>query len=96
MTHLTTLFPEQNVGFIIATNEPYPAETFAGLNVHSGPGHFALDMYALAGCDLIAGPPSTFSGWASFIGMKPIYFLEDKGRLPVRAELEEVWTPRFF
>lgn len=94
--HLAGLFPGECVGFVIATNCPFPAEDFAGLEAHPAPGHLALDMYALAGCDLIVGPPSTFSGWASFFGQKPIYFLEDKDRLPERTDLDTIWTPRFY
>jgi hypothetical protein len=36
------------------------------------------DMYALAGCDYIIGPPSTFSMWASFIGKVPLFHLHDR------------------
>jgi hypothetical protein len=96
IVHLQSLFPGETVGFIVATNEPFPADDFASLPTHAGPGHFALDMYALAGCDLIAGPPSTFSGWASFVGNRPVYFLTDKDKLPTRNDLGEVWAPRFY
>jgi hypothetical protein len=96
MLHLTTLFPEKNVGFIVTTNERFPADRLAGLNAHPGPGHFILDMYALAACDAIAGAPSTFSGWASFFGEKPIYFLEDRERLPALDAPPEIWAPRFY
>jgi hypothetical protein len=33
-------------------------------------------MYALASCDYIVGPPSTFSLWASFYGQVPLCFLQ--------------------
>ena len=35
------------------------------------------DLYALAGCDYILGPPGTFSQWASFYGEKPLLQLGD-------------------
>jgi hypothetical protein len=35
------------------------------------------DMYTLAACDYIVGPPSTFSGWSSFYGSKPIFTMRE-------------------
>jgi hypothetical protein len=95
-THLASMFPDESVGFLISTNGFLPSGAFAGLDVYSAPGHLALDMYALAACDLIVGPPSTFSGWASFVGNTPIYFLENAERLPTPAQLTTVWAPRFY
>lgn len=96
ITHLASLFPSESIGFLISTNGALPSEAFAGHCVYRSPGHLALDMYALAACDLIIGPPSTFSGWASFVGNTPIYFIEDAERLPAPSELTEVWAPRFY
>jgi hypothetical protein len=44
-------------------------------------------MYALAQCDLILGPPSTFSQWASFYGQRPLCIVRDR---------EMVVTPQSF
>ena len=96
IAHLSALFPGEDVGFVIASNAPFPDDVFTGFSVHRAPGHLALDMYALSRCDLIAGPPSTFSGWASFIGETPIYFLHDKDLFPQRSDLNNVWSPRFY
>lgn len=38
------------------------------------------DLYTLSLCDYIIGPFSTFFRWASFIGEKPICYLEDKNQ----------------
>jgi hypothetical protein len=95
-TYLASMFPGESVGFLISTNGSLPSCTFAGLNVYPAPGDLALDMYALAACDLIVGPPSTFSGWASFVGNTPIYFMENAERLPTSPELTKVWAPRFY
>ena len=43
------------------------------------------DMYTLSECDYIMGPPSTFSGWASFFGGKPLLEMRDHGK---RAEID--------
>ena len=62
----------------------------------AGPGVAVLEMYALARCDLIVGPPSSFSGWASFMGNRPIFYLEKAGDRPKERELGTVWTPRYY
>lgn len=36
------------------------------------------DHYLMSQCDYIIGPPSTFSMWASFMGDKPFYHIDDK------------------
>lgn len=40
-----------------------------------------VDLYSLAGCDYIMGPPSTFSGWASFYGGKPLIVMRNHEKL---------------
>jgi hypothetical protein len=68
MRKVQSLFPERTVGFLICSNTEQPAEVFADFRYSPGPGHFIEDMYALAGCDYIIGPPSTFTLWAAFTG----------------------------
>ena len=96
MDEIRALHPEHEVGFLIAAKEAPDLSEFPGLAVQRAPGHLALDMYALAACDLIAGPPSTFSGWASFIGAVPYLPLETAGTAPVRREAATSWWPRFY
>ncbi len=67
------LFPQKRVTFLIASNVPLPAEPFREFRYTPAPGHFVADVYALAKCDYILGPPSTFSEWASFYGNVPRY-----------------------
>lgn len=66
----------RNVTFLICSDSTWKPEQFPGLAVTMGSGHLVEDMYALAQCDLIVGPPSTFSGWASFYGETPLYRIE--------------------
>ena len=42
---------------------------------------FIVDLYLLAMCDFIIGPPSTFSAWASFYGDKPLAYITDKNMI---------------
>lgn len=43
-------------------------------------GTWYQDMDSMSACDLLVGPPSTFSCWASYIGNVPQYFIEDPNR----------------
>lgn len=68
-----------NARFLICSNEEIPDPLFSGsgLNYFKGPGEAILDLYALAKCSYIAGPPSTFSMWASFYGAVPLLMIHD-------------------
>jgi hypothetical protein len=39
------------------------------------------DLCFLSKCDLLIGPPSTFTMWASFFGMVPLHYLEEEKSL---------------
>jgi len=94
------------VRFLVCSDEAVDPGDLVGLDAlvsDSGP---LVDMYALAGCDLIFGPDSTFSHWASFYGNVPIHILNYKavekfGLSPVIREPDpgkdfEVFTPDRF
>jgi Glycosyl transferase family 11 len=61
--------------FLICSDESVESERFSPLTVIPAGGHQVEDLYSLAGCDYIIGPPSTFSMWASFYGEVPLYHL---------------------
>ena len=77
MTRVEAAFPSENVSFLVCSDEPVPPEAFRGLDVVRGPGHELEDLYALAACDRLVGPPSTYSAWASFYGDVPRYEVEN-------------------
>ena len=65
--------------FVICSNEPVIKENYPEeLLLITGARHFITDLYLLAACDGIIGPPSTFSGWASFYGKVPIQHIQSK------------------
>lgn len=66
-----------NIVFLLCSDEAIPVENFSELTIGLGPGSAVEDMYSLAQCDYIVGPPSSFSGWASFIGKAPLYYIGD-------------------
>jgi hypothetical protein len=60
------------VGFLLCSNGELDLSEFNGLSVFRPTNHFIEDMYSLAACDYIVGPPSTYSAWASFVGDTPL------------------------
>lgn len=80
-THLMkvteVLFPNQKVGFLICSNSKQSPQSFADFEFMFANGHLVEDMYALAECDYIMGPPSTYTSWASFYGQVPLYRIRD-------------------
>ncbi|MCX7713467.1 MAG: hypothetical protein N2035_07380 [Chthoniobacterales bacterium] len=72
------LFGNKKVSYLVCSEEKYRAGDFGELagRVGFGPGDAAGDLYALAGCDCIVGPPSTFTLWASYVGDKPLHIVE--------------------
>jgi hypothetical protein len=77
MHELAGQFPGRKVSFLVCGNESRTAQEFTGLSVGFAAGLPVEDLYALAGCDYIMGPVSTFTQWASFYGGKPLLHLRD-------------------
>lgn len=83
------LFEGKRVRFLVCSNAVPEAGVFGRLDVTFGPGHLLEDMYSLARCDLIAGPPSTYTLWASSYGKVPLYHVEDPSRGVMRDDF--IW-----
>jgi hypothetical protein len=81
MRELVEQFPGRRVGFLVCSDEPRSAAEFPGLAVGFGAGSPVGDLYALAQCDYILGPRSTFSQWASFYGEKPLLHVHSRNDL---------------
>jgi hypothetical protein len=77
MKGLAEQFPGGSVAFFVCSDEPRREQEFPGLRVGIGAGPAVGDMCALARCDYILGPVSTFSMWASFYGNKPLFLIRD-------------------
>ncbi|HYY56589.1 MAG TPA: hypothetical protein VE842_04600 [Pyrinomonadaceae bacterium] len=67
----------KRVGFLICSNARLRGADFSRFNFTFGTDHLIEDMYSLAKCDLILGPPSTYTMWAAFYGNVPLYMIED-------------------
>ena len=71
-----SLFSNQKVGFLIASNVKQEDNNFKNHIHFFANDHIIEDMYSLAQCDYIIGPPSTYSLWASFYGKVPLYTIK--------------------
>ncbi len=81
MLRIKDLYKEEKVSFFISSNEDFPLEIFSDCRCRrfgQEPSGAILDLYTLSLCDRIAGPVSSYSRWASFIGEVPLCFLETK------------------
>ena len=58
----------KKAAYIICTNENPPAEVFSKLNPYISSFGATTDLYLLATCNLLLGPPSSFGSWAEFYG----------------------------
>lgn len=73
------LLPSKKLKFFISTNENITAEDWNGIDYFVLNQSSAIkDLYCLSKCDIIIGPPSSFSRWAAFIGKKKLCFIQDK------------------
>lgn len=76
----------KRITFIVCSNDPIDIAKFDSVHVILAPNHIVEDMYILAACDLIMGPPSTYSLWASFYGDKPLYQIRDIAKRPQMSD----------
>ena len=86
MNRVATFFPGKKVMFMVCSNQTQDPGLFSSVDYQWGPGNPVEDMYALAECDYILGPPSTFTMWASFYGRKPLYMIADPDKGPTLAD----------
>jgi hypothetical protein len=91
MRQLASQIPGSRVAFLVCSNEPRHAQEFQGLSVGFGPGVPIQDLYALAGCDYIFGPRSTFSQWASFYANKPLWHPPDPEATAILTNFQVSW-----
>ena len=88
MREVKGLFSGKKVGFLVCSNAEQDPTEFSQLKVIRGTNHIIEDLYALARCDLIMGPPSTYSMWASFYGQVPLYVMEKASVVPARDSFQ--------
>ena len=90
MKHVEHLFPARQVGFLICSNVKLSEDHFGAFRYRFGTGHLVEDLYSLAGCDYLIGPPSTYSMWASFYGQVVLYQVHDAEAVPTLEDFKVV------
>jgi Glycosyl transferase family 11 len=97
MNQALQLFPEysaQDIGFVIASDEPQQIESFMGCQAYfttgmSGQsGQYIESFVELSMCDYIFSPPSTFSMWSALLGNVPILTLFSVKQQLIRADFK--------
>lgn len=78
MVNMQKQFPDKKIRYLICSNEEVEWANYSAYQVIPANNQIIEDMYALSYCDYIAGPISTYSMWASFIGQKPLYQIYKK------------------
>jgi len=78
MNQFIKLHPNKKVKFLICSDELPQEINNCLIPWEKGLGTPIEDIYSLAECDYIMGPPSTFSLWASFYGSKPLCHIDKK------------------
>jgi hypothetical protein len=91
MQEFAAQFPGRKVAFFVCSDEPRSADEFPGLAVGLGAGSPLGDLCALARCNYIFGPQSTFTQWASFYGNKPLLLLQDASDRVEPAKFRVSW-----
>jgi hypothetical protein len=81
MTRAAASYAGRRVRFLVCSNDSWALDPLAE-QITPGPGHEVEDMYALAHCDAIVGPPSTYTLWGSFWGQTPLWSVSDVAEEP--------------
>ena len=93
--NLQSIFDNQNVCFLICSNEKVDLTFFENHECYILPNSNSIkDLVGLSLCDYICGPPSTYSAWASLYKNVPIYFIEDIDKNILRSDfidIRSVW-----
>jgi len=90
MNHFSNIYPERKLSFLITSNDTVDLEKFKNLECRVAGGNLIEDMYTLAMCDFIIGPPSTYSRWASFWGEVPLGIIENENHQLSKEDFTKV------
>jgi hypothetical protein len=80
MEKVESFFAPKNVGFFIASDEKQDLSIFKKHNFSFRSGHPLENLYSLSKCHFLLSVPSSFAGWAHFIGETPLFNLDNNVR----------------
>ena len=90
MKEIAELLQPAKTSFLIVSPEKLDQADFPAECIICSGGGAVHDLYTLAACDYIMGPPSTFSGWASFYGGKPLFAMREDSRFDDLSTVETI------
>lgn len=93
MLEIQDIYKSKKVAFFISSNESFDVHVFNDCRCYrfsKEPSGDILDLHTLSLCDLIIGPWSTYSRWASFIGEVPLCFIKQKKQVIVEEDFSVV------
>ena len=82
MIRIAECYADRRVRFLVCSDATLQQSDFHGLDVVISKASPLVDLYSLAGCDLLAGPPSSFTEWASYYGNVPLCHIRDTHASP--------------
>ena len=88
MEKVESFFAPRKIGFFIASDEEQDLSIFDKHNFFFRSGHPLENLYSLSKCDYLLSVPSSFAGWAHFIGETPLLELDEKVCKPSINEFE--------
>lgn len=71
----------KRVAFLVCSDETVDVNALAPHHVIPGIGRIIEDLYSLAACDYIIGPPSTYSNWAAYYGEAPLMHITELAQI---------------
>jgi len=80
MEKVECFFAPKSVGFFIASDEEQDLSALEKHNFFFRSGHPLENLYSLSKCDYLLSVPSSFAGWAHFIGETPLLTLDEHVR----------------
>lgn len=69
---------ERKVVFVLCSDQKIDSTYFKDIPFVISTGHIIEDLYILSRCNIIFGPPSSYSMWASFYGNVPLMHIQHK------------------
>jgi hypothetical protein len=76
MRSLAARLAPRRAAFLVCSDEAQDRSAANDLLVTLSTMDPVQDLWALSRCDLVMGPPSTFSAWAAFLGKVPLWELD--------------------
>ena len=80
MEKVDSFFAPRKIGFFIASDEEQDLSIFEKHNFFFRLGHPLENLYSLSKCNFLLSVPSSFAGWAHFIGETPILNIDKNVR----------------